>query len=63
MNNNGSVMYMPSVRSLTSDEIQSKTEQKEHVEFDATIEKKYGVSMNEADFKDYPDYTYFVTPT
>jgi 2-phosphoglycerate kinase len=63
LNNNGSVMYRTSVRSLTTDEIQSPTEQKEREEFDITIEKKYGVSMNENDFKDDLDYADFLTPT
>jgi hypothetical protein len=56
-------MYRTSVRSLTPDQIQYPTEQKEREEFDATIEKKYGMSMNEADFKDDPDYEDFVTPS
>jgi hypothetical protein len=60
---NGNVMYRTSVRSLTPGEIQSPTEQKEHEEFDITIEKKYGASMNKNDFKDDPYYAYFVTPT
>jgi 2-phosphoglycerate kinase len=60
---NGSVMYKTSVKSLTPDEIQSPTEQKEREEFDISIEKKYAVSMNENDFKDDPDYADFVTTT
>jgi hypothetical protein len=63
MKKNGSVMYRTSVRYLTSDEIQSPTEQKEREEFDIAIEKKFGVSMNDNDFKDDPDYADFVTPT
>jgi hypothetical protein len=63
MKKNGSVMYRTSVRSLTPDEIQSPTEQKEHEEFDISIKKKYDVSINESDFKDDPDYEEFVTPT
>jgi hypothetical protein len=35
---NGSVMYRSSVRSLTQDEIQYPTEQKERQEFDIAIE-------------------------
>jgi hypothetical protein len=57
------MMYRTSVRSLTPDEIRSKTEQKEREEFDITIEKKYGVSMNKYDFKDDPDYADFLTLT
>jgi hypothetical protein len=56
-------MYRKSVRSLTPDEIQSPTEENEREEFDAAIEKKYGVSMNKDDFQDDPDYADFVTPT
>jgi hypothetical protein len=63
LNKNGSIMYRTSVRSLTPDEIQSPTEQKECEEFDISIEKKYGASMNKNDFKDDPDYANFVTPT
>jgi hypothetical protein len=59
---NGSVMYRTSVRSLTPDEIQSPTEQKECEEFDIVIENKYGASMNENDSKYDPDYAGFVTP-
>jgi hypothetical protein len=59
---NGSVMYRTSVMSLTPDEIQSPTEQKEREEFDIAIEKKYGASINKNNSKDDPDYTYFVTP-
>jgi hypothetical protein len=57
------VMYRTSVRPLTLDEIQSPTEQKESEECDVAIEKKYGLPMNEADLKDDPDYSDFVTPT
>jgi hypothetical protein len=60
---NGSVMYRTSGRSLTPYEIQYPTEQKDCEEFDIAIEKKYGVSMNENDFKDDPDYADFVMPT
>jgi hypothetical protein len=60
---NGSVMYSTYVRYLTPDEIQSPTEQKVHEEFDITIEKKFGVSMNENDFKDDPEYADFATRT
>jgi hypothetical protein len=60
---NGSVMYRTSFRSLSPDEIQSPTEQKEREEFDAVVEKKYGLPMNEADFKYDPDYAEFITPT
>jgi hypothetical protein len=63
LKNNGSVMYRTSVRSLTPDEIQSPTEQKEREEFDIAIEKKFGASMDKNYFKDDPDYTEFVTPT
>jgi 2-phosphoglycerate kinase len=52
---NGSVMYRTSVRTLTPDEIQSQTEKKEREEFDIAIEKKFGASMNNNDFKDDPD--------
>jgi hypothetical protein len=60
---NGSVMYRTSVRPLTPDEIQSPTEQKEREEFDIAIENKFGASTDNSDFKDDPDYAYFVTPT
>jgi hypothetical protein len=60
---NGCVMYRTSVISLTAYDIQSPNEQKEREEFSITIGKKYGVSMNEDDFKDDPDYAYFATPT
>jgi hypothetical protein len=60
---NGAVMYISSVRSLTQDEIQSPTEQKERQEFDIAIEEKFGPAMNKVDFQDDPDYTDFVTPT
>jgi hypothetical protein len=60
---NGIVMYITSVRSVTPDEIQSPTEKKEREEFDIAIEKKFGASMDKSDFKDDPDYAYFVTPT
>jgi hypothetical protein len=59
---NGSVMYMTSVRSLTPDEIESPTEQKEREEFDIAIDKRYGLSMHDNYFKDDPDYADFVTP-
>jgi hypothetical protein len=55
--------YRTSVRSLAPDEIQSLTEQKEREDSEAAIEKKYGVSMNEDDFKYDPAYSDFVTPT
>jgi hypothetical protein len=60
---NGHVMYRPSIRSPTPDEIQSPTEQKEREEFDTALEKKYELPMNEAYFKDDPDYADFLTPT
>jgi hypothetical protein len=60
---NGSVMYRSSVRSLTQDEIQSPTEQKERQELDIAIEEKFGPAMNKDDFQYDPDYAYFVTPT
>jgi hypothetical protein len=60
---NGMVMYRSSVRSLTLDEIQSPTEQKERHEFDTVIELKFGPAMNKNDFQDDPDYAYFATPT
>jgi hypothetical protein len=60
---NGSVIYRTSVRPLTPDEIQFPTEKKEREEFDITIEKRFGASMNNSDFKDDPDYTDFLTPT
>jgi hypothetical protein len=44
-------------------EIQSPTEQKEPEECDAAIENKCGFPMDEADFKDDPDYADFVTPS
>jgi hypothetical protein len=60
---NGSVMYRSSVRSLTQDEIQSPTEQKERQELDIAIEEKIGPAMNKDYFQDDPDYVDFVTPT
>jgi hypothetical protein len=60
---NGSVMYRSSARSLTQDEIQSSTEQKERQEFDIAIEDKCGPAMNKDDFHDDPDYADFFTPT
>jgi hypothetical protein len=60
---NGSIMYRTSVRSLTPDEIQYPTENKEREEFDIAIEKKIGASMENNYFKDDPDYADFVTPT
>jgi hypothetical protein len=60
---NGTVMYRSSVRSLTQDEIQSPTEQKERQEFDIAIEEKFGPAMNKDDFQDDPDNVHFVTPT
>jgi hypothetical protein len=60
---NGSAMYRSSVRSLTQDESQSPTEQKERQEFDIAIEEKFGPAMNKDDFQDDPDYTDFGTPT
>jgi hypothetical protein len=47
---NGSLMYRTSVRSLTPDEIQSPTENKEREEFDIAIEKKFGTSMDNTYF-------------
>jgi hypothetical protein len=60
---NGSIMYRTSLRPLNPDIIQSPTEKKEHEEFDIVIEKKFGASMEKSDFKDDPDYAYFVKPT
>jgi hypothetical protein len=60
---NGSVIYRSSVIPLTQDEIQSPTEQKERQEFDIAIEEKFGPAMNKDDFKNDPDYAYFVTQT
>jgi hypothetical protein len=60
---NGSLMYRKSLRLITPDEIQSKTEKNEREEFDISIEKKFGGTMDKNDFKDDPDYAYFVTPT
>jgi hypothetical protein len=63
MKKNGQVMYRTYVISITPDEMQSPSERKEREEFDAAIGKKYGLQMNEADFKDKPDYADFVKPT
>jgi hypothetical protein len=60
---NGSVMYISSVRPLTQDEIQSPTGRKEREEFDIAIENKIGPAINKNDFEDDPDYADFVTPT
>jgi hypothetical protein len=62
LNYNGSVMYIISIRSLTPDEIESPTDKKEREEFDIAIEKKFCTPMDKNDFKDDPDYTYFVNP-
>jgi hypothetical protein len=59
---NVQVMYRISVISLAPDEIQSPSERKEREAFDAAIEKKYGLPMTSADFKDNPDYAVIVTP-
>jgi hypothetical protein len=59
---NGSVMYRTKSRSLTPDEIQSPTENKECEEFNIAIEKKCDTSMDKNEFKDDPDYADFVTP-
>jgi hypothetical protein len=63
MKKNESIMYRIYVRPLTPDEIKAPTEKEEHEDFDITIEKKCGASINKSDFKDDPDYTDFVTPT
>jgi hypothetical protein len=60
---NGSVIYRTSIRTLTPNEIQSPTENKEREEFDITIENNVGASLNKSDFKDDPDYADFVRPT
>jgi hypothetical protein len=60
---NGSVIYRSSVRPLTQDEIKSPTKKKEREEFDITVEKKFGPSMDMDYFKDDSDYADFVTPT
>jgi hypothetical protein len=59
---NGSFIYRSSVRSLTQDEIQSPTEQRERQEFEIAIEEKFGPAVNKDDFQDDPDYEDFVTP-
>jgi hypothetical protein len=59
---NGSVMYISSVRPPTQDEIQSPTEKKEREEFDIAVEKKCGPAMNKDDFKDDSYYVDSVTP-
>jgi hypothetical protein len=56
-------MYRSSVKSLTQDEIQSPSEQKEREEFYIAIREKFGPAMNKDDFQDDPDYADFVTPT
>jgi hypothetical protein len=60
---NGSFMYISSVRSLTQDEMQSPTEQKERQEFDIAIENKCGPAKKKDDFQDDPDYADFITLT
>jgi hypothetical protein len=60
---NGTVTYRSPVRSLTQDEIQSPTEQKERQEFDIAIEEKFVPAVNKDDFQDESEYTDFVTPT
>jgi hypothetical protein len=52
---NGSVMYISSVRPLTQDEIQSPTEKNEREEFGIAIEEKFGPAINKYDFLDDPD--------
>jgi hypothetical protein len=49
---NRSVMYRISVRNLIPNEIQSPTENKEREEFDITIEKNVGASLNKNDFNE-----------
>jgi hypothetical protein len=63
LKNNGNVVYRKYVISLTPDGIQYPTEQNERDEFAIAIENKFDVTMNENDFKDYPDCADFVTPT
>jgi hypothetical protein len=63
LKNNGQLMYRKSIRYLTPYEIQSPSERKEREDFDTAIGNKYGLPMNEADFKDEPDCADFVTPT
>jgi hypothetical protein len=63
LKHNGSMMYIPSVRPLTQDYIQSPTDKKEREEFDIAIEKKFGPAMNKDEFQDDPDYADVVTPT
>jgi hypothetical protein len=60
---NGQVLYRTSGRSLTLNEIQSATEIAERLKFDTSVEEKLGKSMLEADFKDDPDFSDFVTLT
>jgi hypothetical protein len=60
---NGQVLYQTSVRSLTLDEIQPPTEIVDRLKFDTYVEEKLGKSMLEADFKDDPYFSDFVTPT
>jgi hypothetical protein len=60
---NGSVIYISSVRPLTQDEIQYPTEQNESEEFDIAIEEKFGPAMNKDDFQNDPDYADFFSPT
>jgi hypothetical protein len=63
LNVNGKLMYRTSVRSLTSDEMQSPSETQAHLAFDEAVEKKPGSSMTKDDFKDDPDLADFETPT
>jgi hypothetical protein len=60
---NCSVLYISSMTTLTQDEIQSPTKKKEREEFDISVEKKLGPSMDIDDSKDDPDYADLVTPT
>jgi hypothetical protein len=63
MKQNGSVMYISSVRPLTQDKIQFPTEKKELEEFAIAIEEKFGPAMDKDDFQNDPDYADFVTLT
>jgi hypothetical protein len=63
MNQNRSVMYRSSVRPLTNDEIQSRTERQEREKFAIAIKEKFGPAMNKDDFQNDLEYADSVTPT
>jgi hypothetical protein len=62
MKENGQVIYLTSVRSLTTEEIVSPVEKQARLDFYIQIEEKIGPPIAEADFKDDTDFADFATP-